>query len=267
MPPHTPHHRSQVPRAPYSEAASSLAHATPARPSSYSSLEQALVPPAQPREGTTDGRSDPQSREHPRSSASMSSDGRYMYQGPSEVAAQYGYPQYPPYDAAQYPPSSSRPARNSAPAPHPTTSQQPHPAPYPPPPPPGYPQTSYPATPSYGVPPPNPQQWSQEGWSQYPQPFVPPNPPVQEPQTFARPEAQPQPLGEASAPTSGPSNPDNRRTEERPERPLVPASQPRPRKSKDTEKPASTPIPPVKEGLDYGKVSTIVWRDIRSAGL
>lgn len=264
MPPHTPPSHSQAPRAPYSEAAPSLAPrpSSGTRASSYSSLEQALVPPSQARDSAGDRHRLPPLHQPP----AMSSDARYMYQGSPEVPAQYPYPPYSPYDAAQYPPSSSRPARNSANPPPPNAPHQPQPPAYPPQPPPGYPQQPYAPTPPYGVPPPhqNPPQWTPEGWAQYPQPFVPSNqPPVQEPQSFARPEAQPQAPGDAapapaapSAPVaaSGPANPDNRRAEDRATEPAPPP--PRARKGKGNEHPAPTPLPPAHvQGLDYDKVS------------
>jgi hypothetical protein len=249
------HNRSQPSRTAYSEAAPFTAARTlpEGRASSYSSLNQALVPPAQSR----DRRHKPQVRTANSPDAAMPSDSRYVYQGHQEVAPQYSYPPYAPYDAAQYPPSSSRPARSNAPQPHSPTSQPPPPAPYAPPPPAGYPQQPYPP-PAYGVPPQSAGSWPPEGWPPYAQPFVHSNASAQEPPPFTRPEAQA--AGEGGAPPgSGPSNPENRRVEERPERPTELAPHSRGRKGKGTEIAALPPVSPVQPSLDYHKVS--LFRD------
>lgn len=266
MPPHTPHDRSQSHRAPHSDGASFTATRTlpQGRPSSYSSLEQALVPPAHTRD---DRRRSSQPRDALRSPSAMSSDGRYLYHSPQEVAPQYAYPPYASYDAAQYPPSSSRPARNGAPPPHPSPPQQPQPAPYSAPPQ-GYPQPGYPP-PSYGVPPqPNAAPWTApEGpWPPYTAPaFVPPASAVPQgtPQGFGRPDAQPQqPASEtSSASPGGPAHPDNRRVEERAERAggdSAPPTKGRKNNRTDSENPGPTPLSPASAALDYNKVSTLV---------
>jgi len=166
----------------------------------------------------------------------MASDNRYYSQ--QDPNAPYTYAQYPPYDPAQYPPNSARPMRNGASHPHPAQAQPPPPQPQPPPPPQytthppppsGYPQQAYPP-PSYGVPhTQTPPQWTPESWQHYQQSFPPPNQPMQQESPYgARPEAQPpQPAAsETRAPSAGSSRPDNRRTEERAERPLEAAPQP-----------------------------------------
>lgn len=261
MPPNTPHDRSPHPRAPYSPPAP-FTHARPtteARSTSYSSLEQALVLPPSSRDAS-DRRAHQSSRDAHRGGPSMSSESRYMPYSPAEPPAQYGY-QYPPYDTAQYPPSASRPARPSAAQGQPSPSQQP----------PQQPPTSYAAPQAssgpYSHPPPHytttaypvpNQPWQPEGWQPYSTSFAPSNASVSEPpQSFARPETQSQPPGKAArAPSAGPSNPDNRRAEERAERPSEAAPQPsKARKAREpVENAAPTPVTPT-AALDFVKVS------------
>ncbi|GJE99299.1 GATA zinc finger domain-containing protein [Phanerochaete sordida] len=265
MPPNTPHDRSQHPRPTYSDGAPFPATRTlpQVRPSSYSSLEQALVPPAHARD-SPDRRRSSQSREALRSPPAMSSDGRYLFHGPPDVPAQYPYP-YPPYDPAQYPPSSSRPPRAGAPPPHASPPAQPPPAPYSAPPQ-GYPAPGYPPPP-YGVPPPpNPPAWNApppEGWQPYPPPFVPAGhaPAAQEgAPSFSRQDAHPPPppAGESSsAPPPGPPHQDTRRAEDRAERPpgdLAPPARGRRGSRTENEGPGPLPVPPPAGALDYHKL-------------
>lgn len=238
-----------------------------ARASSYTSLDQALsTASAKPRDDK-DLLIQPQPRgsRSNLSTPTMATDNRYYSQ--QDPNAPYAYAQYPGYDAAQYPPNSARPLRNGASHPHPAQGQPPQPPPptqYPThPPPSGYPQPGYPATP-YTVPHPQSQaQWTPDGWQHYQHPFPhPPNQPLQQdPQYSSRADAQQQSAsaGEARAPSAGASKPDNRRIEERAERPPEAATQPKARKGKEplVEPPAPTPLPqaPAQLGLDYHKVS------------
>lgn len=265
--------RSQLFGATSSEAAQfAPARTIPeARASSYTSLDQALSPASTKPRDDKDLLSQPQPRGS-RSSLStptMATDNRYYSQ--QDPNATYAYAQYPPYDAAQYPPNSARPIRNGASHQHPAQAQPPQPptpTQYPAhPPPSGYPPPGYPTT-AYTVPHPQSQaQWTAEGWQHYQQSFPPPTsqPMQQEQQYSSRADAQQQaaPAGETRAPSAGPSKPDNRRTEERAERPPEAATQPKARKGKEplVEPPAPTPLPqaPAQLGLDYHKVSNRIF--------
>ncbi|KAI0085757.1 hypothetical protein BDY19DRAFT_390910 [Irpex rosettiformis] len=210
----------------------------------------------------------------------MASDNRYYSQ--QDPNTPYGYPQYPPYDAAQYPPNSTRPMRaNGASHPHPTQAQPPpqqqqqpppppppqqqytsHPPPntYPPPPPQAYPPPPY----AVQHPPQGQPQWTPEGWQQHyqqqSQSYPPPNPPIQQQDSpyGSRPESQQaQHPGETRAPSAGSSSKlDNRRADERAERPSDAAIQSKVRKGKEVEPPpVSTPLPQAPQlGLDYHKL-------------
>lgn len=238
-----------------------------ARASSYTSLDQALLPASTKPRDDKDLLIQPQPRGS-RSSLStptMATDNRYYSQ--QDPNAPYAYAQYPPYDAAQYPPNSARPIRNGASHPaQPQQTQLPPPTQYAAhPPPSGYPPPAYPTTP-YTVPHPQSQaQWTPDGWQHYQQPYPPPPNQAmqQEPQYSSRADAQqqPPPAGETRAPSAGSSKTDNRRTvEERAERAPEAATQPKARKGKEpvVEPPAPTPLPqaPAQLGLDYHKVRT-----------
>ncbi|KAI0339410.1 hypothetical protein BDW22DRAFT_1431680 [Trametopsis cervina] len=199
----------------------------------------------------------------------MASDNRYYSQ--QDPNAPYGYAPYPPYDAAQYPPNSARSMRNGASHPHPAQPQPPQPPPqqyathppanaYPPPP------SAY-APPAYAVPHQQGQaQWTQESWQHYQQQqqqqqsYAPQGQPMQQESPYgSRPDSQTaQHPSETRAPSAGPSKADNRRPEERAERPPEAAPQPKGRKGKESlaEPPAPTPLPqvPAQLGLDYHKL-------------
>ncbi|KAI0825750.1 hypothetical protein BC629DRAFT_1578389 [Irpex lacteus] len=180
----------------------------------------------------------------------MASDNRYY--GQQDPNAPYGYAQYPPYDPAQYPPNSApRPMRtNGASHTHPTQAQpSPQQQQQQPPPPPQQqyathpPPNTYPPPPQQAYPPPPPPYaapWP-EGWQQHyqqqQQSYPPPNPPIQQQEApyGSRPESQQaQHANETRAPSAGSSSkPDNRRADERAERPPDAANQSKGRKGKE----------------------------------
>ncbi|KAI0698375.1 hypothetical protein BC835DRAFT_667746 [Cytidiella melzeri] len=205
----------------------------------------------------------------------MSSDNRYYNQ--QDPNPPYAYAPYPPYDATQYPPSSARPMRNGASHPHPPPQQQQQQQPPPPPPqqqypghpppntyPPPQPQQAYP--PPYGVPHPQQSQtaqWTPEGWQQHypsqPQSYPPPMQQQEPPYGSRSDSQQAQRPGDTRALSAGPSKSDNRRADERADRPPDATSQSsKGRKGKEplVEPPqTSAPLPQAPQlGLDYHKL-------------
>lgn len=179
----------------------------PPRPSSYSSLQQALVPPHARDSPARRPAPQPRDAQPPRAPPAMASDGRYLFHGPPDVHAPYAYQGYPPYaDPGPFPPSSSR-APPPAPAPHPHPQHPPPAAPVAPAAPAPAPpragtSASHPPAP-YGSAPPQQQQQQQQG---YPTPGYPPPPYGVPPQGAAQwgPPAAPAPPAPESWPPYAP---------------------------------------------------------------